>query len=291
MTNAELFARSQRVIPGGVNSSIRAFKSVGGTPYLVARADGPYVVDVEGRRTSTSCRAGAVILGHAHPAITEAVSAAAAGTSYGAPTSGEMLLAGRSSARAVSGDGAADELRHEATSTALRLARGSPAGPGRDLHDSFRRHRRLARRRRRRAGDARPARHRRRASRGGGGGWCSAGNRPQLDRRVACVFVEPVAANMGVSPRAGFLEVCAPSATVSAVLVFDEVITGFRLGAGAQRCSGAPDHHVRQGVGGGLPIGAVGGTADHGDPSPSASVHAGAPAGNPLATGRAGSSG
>ncbi|MGE0141575.1 MAG: aminotransferase class III-fold pyridoxal phosphate-dependent enzyme, partial [Ilumatobacteraceae bacterium] len=95
MSNAELFERSCRVIPGGVNSSIRAFKAVGGTPYLVAHAEGPYVWDVEGTRYIDLVQSyGAIILGHAHPKVTAAVSeAAASGTSYGAPTPGEMLLA------------------------------------------------------------------------------------------------------------------------------------------------------------------------------------------------------
>ena len=78
-TNAELFARSSRVIPGGVNSSIRAFKAVGGTPYIVQRAEGPNVWDVEGTRYIDLVQSyGAVILGHAHPAITAAITAAAA---------------------------------------------------------------------------------------------------------------------------------------------------------------------------------------------------------------------
>ena len=78
-SNAELFARSQRAIPGGVNSSIRAFKAVGGTPYVVARAEGPYVYDVEGKRYIDLVQSyGAVILGHAHPVISAAVAAAAA---------------------------------------------------------------------------------------------------------------------------------------------------------------------------------------------------------------------
>ena len=94
-SNDELFERSAAVIPGGVNSSIRAFKSVGGRPYLVARAEGPYVWDVEGRRYIDLVQSyGAVILGHAHPAVTAALAAAAPdGTSYGAPTPREMKLA------------------------------------------------------------------------------------------------------------------------------------------------------------------------------------------------------
>ena len=94
-SNDALFERSTAVIPGGVSSSIRAFKAVGGRPYLVARAEGPYVFDVEGRRYIDLVQSyGAVILGHAHPAVTAALAAAARdGTSYGAPTPREMKLA------------------------------------------------------------------------------------------------------------------------------------------------------------------------------------------------------
>src|SRR6476646_3402071 len=95
MNNDELFARAQRVIPGGVNSPVRSFRAVGGTPYFVARAEGPYVWDVEGRRYIDLVQSyGAIIAGHAHPAIVDAVQRAAAdGTSYGAPTAREVLLA------------------------------------------------------------------------------------------------------------------------------------------------------------------------------------------------------
>jgi len=95
VTNRELFERAQRVIPGGVNSPVRSFGSVGGTPYFVARAEGPYVWDVEGRRYIDYVQSyGPGILGHAHPAVTEAVvEAAANGASYGAPTEREVLLA------------------------------------------------------------------------------------------------------------------------------------------------------------------------------------------------------
>lgn len=97
-SNAEVFARSCAVIPGGVNSSIRAFKAVGGTPYVVDRAEGPYVWDVEGTRYIDLVQSyGAIILGHAHPAVTGALAAAAAGgTSYGAPTPGRCCWPRRS---------------------------------------------------------------------------------------------------------------------------------------------------------------------------------------------------
>jgi len=212
-TNAELFERSCQVIPGGVNSSIRAFKSVGGTPYLVERAEGPYVWDVEGRRYIDLVQSyGAIILGHAHPAVTAAVTAAAAGgTSYGAPTPGEMLLAEAMTERVPS----CDMVRlmnsgTEATSTAVRLARGYT---GRDrlviFYGNFHG-----------ATDALLA--------AGGSGVATLGLPgtagvpasavantlvvpynvvPQLDEQVASVIVEPVAANMGVvAPAAGFLQ-------------------------------------------------------------------------------------
>jgi glutamate-1-semialdehyde 2,1-aminomutase len=296
-TNAELFERSCRVIPGGVNSSIRAFKAVGGMPYIVERAEGPYVWDVEGRRYIDLVQSyGAIILGHAHPAITAAVTAAAAnGTSYGAPTPGEMLLAEAMTARVSS----CDMVRlmnsgTEATSTAVRLARGFT---GRDrlviFHGNFHG-----------ATDALLA--------AGGSGVATLGLPgtagvpasavantmvvpynvvPELDEQVAAVIVEPVAANMGVvAPTAGFLNgLRAECDRVGALLVFDEVISGFRLGHGGAQAK----YDIRPDlttfgkvIGGGLPIGAVGGRRDIMETlSPLGPVfHAGTLAGNPLAT-------
>ncbi|MCU1358824.1 MAG: hemL [Ilumatobacteraceae bacterium] len=297
MTNAALFERTCRVIPGGVNSSIRAFKAVGGTPYLVAHAEGPFVWDVEGNRYIDLVQSyGAIILGHAHPAITAAITQAAqGGTSYGAPTPGEMLLAEMMVERVPS----CDMVRlmnsgTEATSTAVRLARGFT---GRDriviFHGNFHG-----------ATDALLA--------AGGSGVATLGLPgtagvpsgaventlvvpynvvPQLDDSVAAVFVEPVAANMGlVAPAAGFLEgLRAECDRVGALLVFDEVITGFRLGAGGAQAK----YDVRADlttfgkvIGGGLPIGSVGGRRDIMETlSPLGKVfHAGTLAGNPLAT-------
>ena len=169
-SNDALFARSERAIPGGVNSSIRAFRSVGGRPYVVARAEGPYVWDVEGTRYIDLVQSyGAVILGHAHPAITRALLAAAPdGTSYGAPTPREMKLAEEiADARAELRAGAADELGHRGDE------HGRPPGPR--VHRPRpadhvprqlpRRHRRAARRRRQRGGHARAAGHGRGAGR------------------------------------------------------------------------------------------------------------------------------
>ncbi|MFP5488261.1 MAG: glutamate-1-semialdehyde 2,1-aminomutase [Acidimicrobiia bacterium] len=296
-SNDALFDRSARAIPGGVNSSIRAFKSVGGRPYVVARAEGARLWDVEGTEYIDLVQSyGAVILGHAHPAITAAVSEAAlGGTSYGAPTPREMKLAEAIAERVAS----CEQVRFmnsgtEATSTAVRLARGYT---GRDrvviFHGNFHG-----------ATDALLA--------AGGSGVATLGlpgtagvpagavaetmvvpyNRvPELDESVACVIVEPVAANMGViAPQPGFLEgLRAECDRVGAVLVFDEVITGFRLGTGgAQAAYGVRPDLTTFGkvIGGGLPIGAVGGRRDIMETlSPLGPVfHAGTLAGNPIAT-------
>lgn len=296
-SNSELFARSARSIPGGVNSSIRAFKSVGGEPYLVARARGAYVYDVEGTEYVDLVQSyGAVILGHAHPAVTAAIQAAAVnGTSYGAPTPREMKLAEAIGARVPS----CEQVRFmnsgtEATSTAVRLARGFT---GRDriviFHGNFHG-----------ATDALLA--------AGGSGVATLGLPgtagipagavaetlvvpynvvPTLDETVAAVFVEPVAGNMGVvAPAPGFLEgLRAECDRVGAVLVFDEVITGFRLGLGGAQGTYAvtPDLTTfGKVIGGGLPIGAVGGRRELMETlSPLGPVfQSGTLAGNPLAT-------
>ncbi|HEX9260348.1 MAG TPA: aminotransferase class III-fold pyridoxal phosphate-dependent enzyme, partial [Acidimicrobiales bacterium] len=126
-SNEALNDRSKAAIPGGVNSSIRAFRSVGGTPYGVARANGAHVWDVEGKRYVDLVQSyGAIIAGHAHPKVVEAITRAAAdGTSFGAPTPREMKLAEAIRERVPS----CERVRlmnsgTEATSTAVRLARG-----------------------------------------------------------------------------------------------------------------------------------------------------------------------
>ena len=126
-TNESLFERGQAVIPGGVNSPVRAFGSVGGTPYFVERAEGPFVFDVEGTRYIDYVQSyGPGILGHAHPDILAAIAdAASRGTSYGAPTENEVRIAeemcgrvaGMEMVRLVSSG-------TEATMSAIRLARG-----------------------------------------------------------------------------------------------------------------------------------------------------------------------
>ena len=295
--NDEVFERSVAAIPGGVNSSIRAFSSVGGRPYVVARAEGARVWDVEGNEYLDLVQSyGAIILGHAHPAVVAAVAeAATAGTYYGAPTTREMKLAEAVRDRVPS----CERVRFmnsgtEATSTAIRLARGHT---GRDrvviFHGNFHG-----------ATDALLA--------AGGSGVATLGlpgtagvpagsvaetlvvpyNRvPELDESVAAVIVEPVAANMGlVAPVDGFLDgLRAECDRVGALLIFDEVITGFRLGrGGAQGRLGVTPDLTTFGkvIGGGLPIGAVGGRAEvMGSLSPLGPVfHAGTLAGNPIAT-------
>ncbi|MBU3704395.1 MAG: aminotransferase class III-fold pyridoxal phosphate-dependent enzyme, partial [Ilumatobacteraceae bacterium] len=296
-SNAELYERSARAIPGGVNSSIRAFKAVGGSPYIVARAEGAHVVDVEGNRYVDLVQSyGAVILGHAHPAVTAALRAAASdGTSYGAPTPREMKLAEAISSRVAS----CEQVRlmnsgTEATSTAIRLARGA-TGRKRIVTFSGNFHG---------ATDALLA--------AGGSGVATLGLPgtagvpdeavantivapynvvPTLDDRVAAVIVEPVAANMGVvAPSPGFLAGLRRECDrVGALLIFDEVITGFRLGPGGaqEKYDVRPDLTCfGKVIGGGLPIGAVGGRREvMATLSPIGKVfHAGTLAGNPLAT-------
>ena len=296
-TNESLFERAQRVIPGGVNSPVRAFRSVGGTPYFVARAEGAYVWDVEGRRYTDYVQSyGASILGHADPGIVAAIRAAAAdGTSYGAPTEREVLLAeairdrvpGVEMVRLVSSG-------TEAAMSAVRLARGVTgrekivkfAGCYHGHSDAL-----LAE-----AGSGI-------ASQGisGSAGVTSGAVAdtvvapfnvvPELDGDVAVVCVEPVAGNMGLVPPApGFLEgLRAACDRVGALLLFDEVITGFRLGVGGAtaRFGVTPDLWCfGKVIGGGLPVGAFASSSTIMESlAPVGDVYqAGTLSGNPLAT-------
>jgi len=296
-SNTDWFARARRVIPGGVDSPVRSFASVGGTPYTVVSGQGPYVVDAEGTRYVDLVQSyGAVLLGHAHPAVTEAVAAAAArGTTFGAPTPGEVLLAegicervpGCEQVRLVSSG-------TEAAMSAVRLARGATR---RDRVVKF---------------DGCYHGHSDGLLAGGGSGVAMLGLPgsvgvsagavadtevvpynvvPALDERVACVIVEPVAANMNlVTPAPGFLEgLRAACDAAGALLIFDEVITGFRLGPdGATGWSGvAPDLWCfGKVIGGGLPVGAFAGRRDlMAELAPDGPVYqAGTLSGNPLAT-------
>jgi glutamate-1-semialdehyde 2,1-aminomutase len=297
VTNEELFARARRVIPGGVDSPVRAFGSVGGTPYFVERAEGPYVWDAEGTRYVDLVQSyGAIILGHADAGVVAAVQAAAAqGTSYGAPTEREVLLA-----EAICAAVPSCELVRlvssgtEATMTAVRIARGFT---DRSVVIKF-------------AGNYHGHSDGLLAASGSGvatlGLPGSAGVPatavadttvvpynvvPEIGDDVACVIVEPVAANMGLIPPApGFLEgLRAACDAAGALLIFDEVITGFRLGLGGAQAvySVRPDlTTLRKVIGGGLPLAAVGGRHDvMGVLAPDGPVYqAGTLSGNPLAT-------
>ena len=268
--NEGLFDRARRVIPGGVNSPVRSFRSVGGTPYFVTTAEGPYVWDADGRRYIDYVQSyGPSILGHAHPGVVDAVNQAAAdGTSYGAPTEAEIRLA-ETVVERVEGLEALRLVNSgtEATMTALRLARGAT---GRDRVVIF-------------AGcyhghaDALLA--------AGGSGVADQGISgcdgvtdgavadtvvapynvvPELDDTVAAVIVEPVAANMGlVAPADGFLDGLRRACDAAgALLVFDEVISGFRLAKGgdSEWFKVQPDLWCfGKVIGGGLPVGAFGG--------------------------------
>jgi glutamate-1-semialdehyde 2,1-aminomutase len=297
VTNDQLFARACDVIPGGVNSPVRAFRAVGGTPYFVARGDGPHVWDVEGRRYIDLVQSyGAVIAGHAHPAVVEAVQRAALdGTSYGAPTEREVLLAEAIRDRVPS----CVQVRlvssgTEATMSAIRAARGFT---GRATVVKF-------------AGNYHGHGDLLLAESGSGvaalglpgsAGITEAAVRdtrvvpynvvPTLDGDVACVIVEPIAANMGlIPPEPGFLEgLRAECDRVGALLIFDEVITGFRVArGGAQELLGVTPDLTTLGkvIGGGLNVGAYGGRADvMAVVAPLGPVYqAGTLSGNPLAT-------
>jgi len=276
----ELFERALRVIPGGVNSPVRAFRAVGGTPRFIARGEGAYVEDVDGHRYVDFVQSwGALLFGHARTEIVDAaVTAAERGTSFGAPTEAEVLLAERIAGMVPS----IEQVRlvssgTEACMSAIRLARGATGrskvvkfeGCYHGHADGL-----LAK-----AGSG-VATFGLPGSAGVTGG--AAGDTIVLaynDREavrdvlraigdeVAAVILEPVAANMGVVlPEAGFLEgVRAVTAEHGALLIFDEVITGFRLArGGAQERFGITPDLTTLGkvMGGGFPCAAFGGRAD-----------------------------
>ena len=296
-TNDELYARAEARIPGGVNSPIRAFRAVGGTPYFVARAEGARVWDVEGTEYLDLVQSyGAIIAGHAHPAVVAAIQEAATkGTSYGAPTEGEVRIAEEICARVPS----VEKVRlvssgTEATMSAIRLARGHTgrtklvkfAGNYHGHGDAL-----LAQ-----SGSALAV-----FSLPESVGVTEAtvadtlvvpfNEVPTLDDDVAAVILEPAAANMGlIPPDEGFLQALRDECDrVGALLVFDEVITGFRVArGGAQELYGVSADLTCFGkvIGGGLNIGAFGGRAEIMDSlAPDGPVfQAGTLSGNPLAT-------
>jgi len=275
--NEELFSRAQQRIPGGVNSPVRAFRAVGGTPPFFERAAGPYLWDADGKRYIDYVGSwGPMVAGHTHPDVVEAVQAAASrALSFGAPTESEIELA-----EAICRLVPSIELVRlvssgtEATMSALRLARGFT---GRDAIVKFE-----------------GCYHGHADSllvKAGSGALTfghpssagvpadSAAHTVVLDYNdmeqckalfaarggeIAAVIVEPVAGNMNlVLPKAGFLETLREECSRhGAVLIFDEVMTGFRvaLGGAQARYGVRPDlTTLGKVIGGGLPVGAFGG--------------------------------
>ncbi|MCK9990307.1 MAG: glutamate-1-semialdehyde 2,1-aminomutase [Rugosibacter sp.] len=300
--NERLFARAQRTIPGGVNSPVRAFRSVGGTPPFFARGAGAQVWDADGNAYIDYVGSwGPLILGHADPATVLAVQAAAAnGLSFGAPTAGEVELAELLTRLVPS----MDMVRlvssgTEATMSAIRLARGHT---GRDTLIKF-------------EGCYHGHSDSLLVKAGSGmltlGNPSSAGVPADLARhtlvldyndteglhdafanegdRIAGVIVEPVAGNMNlVAPRLEFLTTLRDLCTrYGTVLIFDEVMTGFRVGLGsAQGLYGITPDLSTFGkiIGGGMPLGAFGGRREIMEKiAPSGPVYqAGTLSGNPL---------
>jgi glutamate-1-semialdehyde 2,1-aminomutase len=299
----ELFAEAVALLPGGVDSPVRAFRAVGGQPLFIARGEGAYLVDVDGNRFVDYVLSwGPLILGHAHPRIVAAIAEAAArGTSYGAPSPLELELA-----RLIQHFMPAVEMIRfvnsgtEATMSALRLAR---AFTGRHKIVKF---------------DGCYHGHADLLLVQAGSGVATLGlpDSPgvppaavadtliapfndldavgrlfeQFPRDIAAVIVEPVAGNMGVVPPVdGFLPGLRDlTAAHGALLIFDEVMTGFRVHpGGAQALYGIRPDLTTLGkvIGGGLPVGAYGGRRDVLDMvAPAGPVYqAGTLAGNPLA--------
>lgn len=278
--NDTLFEQSQAVIPGGVNSPVRAFKSVGGTPVFFARANGAYVWDADGRRYTDYVGSwGPAILGHAHPGTVKAVQdAAALGLSFGAPSEPELTIAHRirelvpsiEKVRLVSSG-------TEATMSAIRLARGFT---GRSKFIKF---------------EGCYHGHADFLLVKAGSGALTFGNPTsagvpaavaaetlvldyndvaglertfaEIGSEIACVIVEPFAGNMNlVKPTRAFMEALRRlTAQHGALLIFDEVMTGFRVAlGGAQSVLGIQPDLTTLGkvIGGGMPVGAFGGRAD-----------------------------
>jgi glutamate-1-semialdehyde 2,1-aminomutase len=297
-------ARAKQHFPGGVNSPVRAFKAVGGSPLFIARGEGAYVVDVDGNRLiDWVCSWGPLLAGHAHPAIVRAITEAAAlGTSFGAPSPRESVLAEKVKSLFPS----LEKLRFvssgtEATASALRVARGFT---GRERIVKF-------------EGCYHGASDSLLVKAGSGVETLGLPDSPgvpaalaslttvlpfndeqalrdffrgPLGKETACAIIEPVVGNMGVLlPKPGYLEALREETRkASALLIFDEVMTGFRVSrTGAQGKYGvAPDLTcLGKVIGGGLPVGAYGGRAEiMGHVAPDGPIYqAGTLSGNPLA--------
>jgi glutamate-1-semialdehyde 2,1-aminomutase len=299
--SAELFQRAQRLLPGGVNSPVRAFKSIGRDPIFIERGAGAEIWDVDGNAyVDYVCSWGPLIAGHAHPSVFTAVrDAATRGTSYGAPTAGEVEIAQEIVDRVPS----AEMVRMtssgtEASMSAIRLAR---AATGRDPILKF-------------AGAYHGNVDGLLADAGSGlatqgipaspGVTAAAAHDTEIvpwndpdavsaalrDRPPAAIIAEPAPANMGlVPPSAGFLEYLRAAADeFGALLIFDEVISGFRVARGGmqERTGVIPDLTILgKVIGGGLPAAAYAGRADLMERiAPAGDVYqAGTLSGNPLA--------
>lgn len=299
----QLFVKAQRLMPGGVNSPVRAFKAVGGNPIFIQRAEGARITDVDGNTFIDYVGSwGPLIFGHAHPRIVEAIRKQAGfGTSYGAPTELEIALA----EKVIQAVPTIEVVRMvnsgtEAVLSAIRLARGVT---GRDkilkFEGCYHGH-----------GDSMLVK--------AGSGLASLGipecpgivsdlaqktlTLPYNDsakvralfaeqgEQIACLIVEPIAGNMGVvPPKDGFLQTLRDVTRESgALLIFDEVISGFRVGlGGAQKIYDIQPDMTCLGkiIGGGLPVGAYGASRElMRNISPTGDVYqAGTLSGNPLA--------
>ncbi|HEY0420050.1 MAG TPA: glutamate-1-semialdehyde 2,1-aminomutase [Acetobacteraceae bacterium] len=278
--NDTLFARAQRSTPGGVNSPVRAFRSVGGTPRFISRAEGPWFWDADGRRYIDYIGSwGPAIVGHAHPEVVRAVQEAAArGLSFGAPTEGEIEMA-EEICRLVP---TLEQVRlvssgTEAAMSALRLARGAT---GRDLVIKF---------------EGCYHGHADSLLVKAGSGLLTFGNPTssgvpedfarhtmvldyndsqqledafaRLGERIACVIVEPIAGNMNLLPATTeFLQTMRRLCSAhGSLLIFDEVMSGFRVALGGAQSIYRiePDITVLgKVIGGGLPVAAFGGKAE-----------------------------
>ncbi|MEO8957856.1 MAG: glutamate-1-semialdehyde 2,1-aminomutase [Rudaea sp.] len=302
-TNHDLFQRAQPLMPGGVNSPVRAFKSVGGEPFFTERADGAYLWDVEGKRYIDYVGSwGPMIAGHNHPHVREAVqSAARAGLSFGTPCPAEVRMA-----EVITGLIPSMQMLRmvnsgtEATMAAVRVARGFT---GRDHFVKF-------------EGCYHGHADSFLVKAGSGALTFGVPTSPGVPKvladltltlpyndidaarelfardgdSIACVIVEPVAGNMNcIPPRAGFLQGLRELCTqYEALLIFDEVMTGFRVAlGGAQQLYGITPDLSTFGkiIGGGMPVGAYGGKREiMQQVAPSGPIYqAGTLSGNPIA--------